>query len=162
MNPDSLPLRDIHAPPPVGWWPLAPGWWVLAAVLVLALAVVGWRWYQRGQRLRAARQVLDSHWRNWQQHADARALLVGLSATLRRSAIAAFGRDATAGLVGRDWQAFLNEELADAPFASTPGTWLLDAAYRPEMPAMDSSSAAALRELVWHRIRTWLRPGETR
>ncbi|WP_116134971.1 DUF4381 domain-containing protein [Tropicimonas sp. IMCC34043] len=31
-------LRDIHLPPAVSWWPLAPGWWVLAG-LIVAMAV---------------------------------------------------------------------------------------------------------------------------
>ncbi len=27
MEPSELPLRDLHLPDAVGWWPLAPGWW---------------------------------------------------------------------------------------------------------------------------------------
>ncbi|NVJ59299.1 MAG: DUF4381 domain-containing protein [Gammaproteobacteria bacterium] len=35
-------LRDIHAPDPVSWWPLAPGWWIL---LVLIVGVLSWLTY---------------------------------------------------------------------------------------------------------------------
>ena len=37
MQETPLPLRDLHLPAEVGWWPLAPGWWVLIAI-VAALA----------------------------------------------------------------------------------------------------------------------------
>jgi Domain of unknown function (DUF4381) len=29
-------LRDIHLPPGISWWPLAPGWWALAGVVAIA------------------------------------------------------------------------------------------------------------------------------
>ena len=35
MDQNALPLRDLHLPDAIGWWPPAPGWWVL---FVLALA----------------------------------------------------------------------------------------------------------------------------
>ncbi|MGB5726303.1 MAG: DUF4381 domain-containing protein, partial [Thiogranum sp.] len=41
MNPGSeLPLRDIHLPDPLSWWPPAPGWWLLLTLLV-AIALLG-------------------------------------------------------------------------------------------------------------------------
>jgi len=41
MNPGSeLPLRDIHLPAPLSWWPPAPGWWLLLTLLV-AIALLG-------------------------------------------------------------------------------------------------------------------------
>ncbi|HVS24646.1 MAG TPA: DUF4381 family protein, partial [Gammaproteobacteria bacterium] len=27
----QLPLRDIHLPGLISWWPPAPGWWIAAA-----------------------------------------------------------------------------------------------------------------------------------
>ena len=35
MDPTQLPLRDLHLPETIGWWPLAPGWWFAIAALVV-------------------------------------------------------------------------------------------------------------------------------
>ena len=41
---ETLPLRDIHLPDPIGWWPLAPGWWgVLGLVLLIISGIFWWR-----------------------------------------------------------------------------------------------------------------------
>ncbi len=45
MNPPANPqveallsqLPPIATPPPVSWWPLAPGWWVVLAVVVMTI-----------------------------------------------------------------------------------------------------------------------------
>lgn len=60
MNPLDQ-LRDIHTPPPPGWWPPAPGWWLLAALALGAILLAGlwlWRRYRRRAYRRAARAEL--------------------------------------------------------------------------------------------------------
>ena len=58
LNPSLLPLKDIHLPGAVLWWPPAPGWWVLAG-LVLVLMVIAWIRYRRGWRHRVALKALN-------------------------------------------------------------------------------------------------------
>ena len=43
MEENALPLKDLHLPAEIGWWPLAPGWWgVIAVLAVVAAAVILW------------------------------------------------------------------------------------------------------------------------
>ena len=51
MNPLDQ-LQPTIAPPPVSWWPLAPGWWALLVLLIAIIAGIC-VWYRRHpQRLR--------------------------------------------------------------------------------------------------------------
>ena len=63
MEQDPLSqLRDIHIPPPEGFWPPAPGWWfVLLLVIGLAIAITVWlrRRRQKNAWYRIARRRLD-------------------------------------------------------------------------------------------------------
>ena len=154
MNPGELPLRDIHLPAEPGWWPPAPGWWAAGALVVLALALAAWWVRRRGQAVprRVAREV-ERQARIWRERGDSRALLVGLSATLRRAAIALGGRETAAGLVGDRWRAHLNAPFDDRPFDEAPGALLLDAAWRPEPPELEAGDVTALETLC----RRWAR-----
>lgn len=40
MPNEPLPLRDIHLPLPLGYWPLAPGWWYLLASFMIGITVL--------------------------------------------------------------------------------------------------------------------------
>lgn len=159
MNPAELPLRDIHLPAEPGWWPLAPGWWLVAGAVLVAVAVAAWLANRRRTALSrlAARRVTALE-RQWRDNGDPRALLGGLSATLRQCAIAVSGRDAAAGLVGEPWREHLNAPLPDRPFDAAPGNLLLDAAYRAEVPALDAADVEALVTLC----RRWPRAAQRR
>ena len=45
MDETALPLRDLHLPDAIGWWPLAPGWWGVIAALGVLLGYVLLRLY---------------------------------------------------------------------------------------------------------------------
>ena len=42
MQPTQLPLKDIHLPEAIGWWPPAIGWWLLAVLIPLSIALLYW------------------------------------------------------------------------------------------------------------------------
>lgn len=56
-------LMHPAAPPPIPWWPPAPGWWGLMAVLGLVAMLVPWllmRWRRRSAiKLRAQQALRD-------------------------------------------------------------------------------------------------------
>jgi hypothetical protein len=132
---EPLPLKDIHLPQPVGWWPLAPGWWlVVCALLMLLLAAVFlYRRMQQLAALRTAGKMLLAL-KNQPQHNDLQTL-VALSALLRRVAISRAGRTDVAALSGSAWLAWLDRPFADAPFSQGVGRCLADAQYRQSPPA---------------------------
>ncbi len=122
MTPEALPLRDIHLPDPVSWWPPAPGWWLLLAValvLVLSVAVVGSRRRQKRRLYREAVNELDRiHGETWEKSRDSTSLVRELSELLRRVALSVYPRDRVAGLIGEDWLRFLDRALHDTRWAN--------------------------------------------
>lgn len=131
--PVDLPLRDIHLPEAIGWWPPALGWWLLAILLPLLLAGLWWLYKRltRKTALKTARKLLralqnDSTLGDIEKIAEA-------SALLRRVAISIDSRNEVAGLTGRDWLAYLDASVDGAPFSTGPGSVLLDAHYRPAL-----------------------------
>ncbi len=139
MNPDALAgLKEIHLPPPVGWWPPAPGWWLLG-LLALLLAWGSFRWVKRRRRRgalgREAKAELAALQQRYRETGDAKALAEGLSRLLRRVALSCFPAERVAGLTGEAWLRFLDEALgeADRPFEKGAGRALIEAPYRPGM-----------------------------
>ena len=116
MGPDieSLPLRDIHLPEPVSWWPPAPGWWAL--VVLVVIACIAWLVYRRQKRLRLMRDEsllsLAEIRSQFNQHADAMRTINDISALLRRIAITLFPRRDVASLTGSEWLKFLDEVVS--------------------------------------------------
>ncbi len=134
---DSLPLRDIHLPDPVSWWPPAPGWWLLLATLACMLLV-----YILIKKIRYARRVKRAGLQafaeikqQYQEDKDKVKLAQALSTLLRRVCISFYPRHNTAGLTGQDWLDYLDRTLPDTSktsFNSETGKILLTAPYLPK------------------------------
>ncbi len=134
MTPQSDPLaglRDIHLPPPPGWWPPAPGWWVLAVLLALALGWIGWRAFRAWHRRRRLRRVLVRLDALARSAPDDCALVTGVAELLRRVALGRYPREQVAGLSGEAWLRFLDDHGGGGRFREGPGRVLADGPYRP-------------------------------
>lgn len=116
MNPDfaSLPIRDIHLPASVSWWPLAPGWWITLGLFVLAALVVYFLKFMK-ERRQLEQQVVEEFEglvNEYRKTKDAYDLLASLSRLIRRVGITRFGHRRVAALTGTHWLNFLDEVLA--------------------------------------------------
>lgn len=102
MNPDAASLanlRDIVTPPPVPWWPLAPGWWLVLMLLGLfavMAALRGWRRWRANAYRRAALRAL--------READS---VASVAEILKRAALMATSRVQVASLSGSAWVQWL-------------------------------------------------------
>jgi hypothetical protein len=154
MNPTidytELPLRDIHLPGAIGWWPPAPGWWLLGAFVLLGVALYAVHYY-RGRHKRAALRAITRVRSALEQGAEPVACLQYVSTVLRRfamtSAAAAPAGGAEAdvpGLIGERWLRYLDGRWGKTDFSAGLGRKLLVAPYaRP-----NSIERAAALELT--------------
>lgn len=150
-----LPLRDIHLPTPISWWPPAPGWWLLLGVLMLA-AVLLYRWRQRLRRppfKKQALQQVQQLVQSYPLHDDARRYWMEVSILLRRLAISRFPQREVAGLCGSAWIEFLDSILLQSQnttalrFSGLIGESLLAAPYVKQWRA-NGADPATLEPLL--------------
>lgn len=145
----DLPLRDIHLPETISWFPPALGWWLL----LIFVPILSYFFIALLQKifkktaLKEAQKLLQQL-----QHNDALSPLekvIELSTLLRRVSIS---RDEkSGGLTGRAWLDYLDSALKDAPFKNGIGRCLIDAPYQKELPAnVDLSALFAL-------VQRWLK-----
>jgi hypothetical protein len=140
----ELPLRDIHLPDPVGWWPPAPGWWAVCALLaVLACVSLGfWLRWRRGLPLRAlALRELAAIEKNAEDAADR---FRRLAILLRRVSLC-LDAPRAAGASGPEWLDWLAENSGDPRFREGAGRLLLEAPYRRDVQTDPSELVALCR-----------------
>ncbi len=134
MYPQDIPLRDIHIPNPVSWWPLAPGWWALFVVVMIVIALAGayvW-WRKRHCIRRAAIREFILIEKHFAEHLDTHRLARELSQLARRTALAYTPTSGTAALIGPDWIAHLESLNEAAHNTASVMESLALAAYRPD------------------------------
>lgn len=133
MEENALPLRDLHLPEPVGWWPLAPGWWVLLILLALLLGYGLYRAYLRRRHnapRRFALRELARYESDFLEHRNPVLLGKQLSELLRRGMLAYARREEVAGLTGEAWLEWLDRGMPLPYFHTDGGKSLLQLPYR--------------------------------
>ena len=152
-DPLQLPLRDIHLPDSVSWWPPAPGWWTVLALFIAAVGLGLWLRRRRIQKQRSAKLLSLRHLQTMRnafaEHGDCQRLTQELSALLRRATISVYDREDTASLTGEAWLKFLDKNLGDRRFSQGPGRLLMEAPYQ-RRPSGDVSDLLRLCE-AWIR-----------
>ena len=153
----SLPLRDLHLPESIGWWPLAPGWWLLMGLAIVAIAYGLVRAYQRRQRNAARRYALRELARyeaEFRKHQDPVTLAKQLSQLLRRGMLAYAPRTEVAGLTGEAWLRWLDRGMPLPYFHTKGGKSLLQLPYRSPPDDFADVDIDALLAAVRMRLRT--------
>ncbi|MBF0261742.1 MAG: DUF4381 domain-containing protein [Magnetococcales bacterium] len=138
MNPSPLPLRDIHLPEPLSWWPPALGWWLIIGAL--ALIVMGyWAWRvwrarhrYRDAALRELARIRAAH----AQQADPARLAADLSALLRRVCLRLHPTQPVASLTGAAWLELLERTTPNFSLSKAGGQPLIRAPFEPN-PSCD-------------------------
>lgn len=157
MDPEQIPLRDLHLPEAVGWWPLAPGWWILIALLLIALGFLLRAWLReraRGAARRYALRELSAIERQYEEGRNPVEFGARLSELLRRTMLAYAPRHDVAGLTGDAWLAWLDEGLAQPVFSNGPGRQIIELPYKSPDEELNVSDVDRLLAAVRHRVAT--------
>lgn len=127
---ETLPLRDIHLPLPVGLWPLAPGWWIVisVALVILVFGLAVFYRHRRPSALKEALAKLDVLLGDADLSPIARNQ--GISLLLRQLAISTEGRDEIAGLSGQAWISWLEKKFSDEGLSDGMKHFLEQGPYR--------------------------------
>ncbi|MBF0219623.1 MAG: DUF4381 domain-containing protein [Gammaproteobacteria bacterium] len=154
----DLPLRDIHLPEAVAWWPIAPGWWMLlAGLILLGLLLLLWRRYRRRRQVRrAAWRSLKEIERNFREQGDKQQLLANLSILLRRLALSHASRTESAAVVGDQWLSLLDKVHQEMPYSRGIGYLLAQGPYQRQC----DYDARQLLNLVRKTVKRWPLPGQ--
>ena len=146
---DLSHLADIAMPPPIAWWPPAPGWWILAVALAAAIAILACgaiRRYRRNAYRRIALAELAGI-----RPTDVPASLMAISAVLKRVALVAYPRSEVASLTGAAWLAFLDRTAGTDAFTKGPAAGLNQAVSGGSDVTAEAILAAARRWVTHHR-----------
>lgn len=135
MNADLQQLKDIHLPPPINTWPIAPGWIGLLVLVFALLSYLLYLWHKANKRkytVKFALAKLEKLQHSMTENPKNINIAAEISILLRRTALHYFRREEIAGLSGKHWLHFLNRSGDTTKFTEETGTLLTDAPYRKD------------------------------
>ena len=147
-------LIDIPLPPPVSLWPQTWTSRITLVVLLVAAIAATWRFARDWRASRYRREALaelDGIGQRLDASEAAGERLAELSMLVRRTALAAFQREAVAPLAGTEWLAFLDRSYGGKGFSEGAGRLLASGPYQRAVP--DQQQLRSLAAL----IRQWIR-----
>lgn len=135
----ELPLRDIHLPDPISWWPLAPGWWLALGLIILLISLTVFlvKLYFKPTLRKEAAKALEAIERSFLDNGDAAQCLTDLSAFLRRAVLSQKLSTHSAGVTGTAWLALLDQSLDTPEFSQGAGQILLTGPYQSKVKHED-------------------------
>jgi hypothetical protein len=145
----DLPIRDIHLPQEISWFPPAMGWWLL----IIFVPILSYFFIALIQRLLQKTAIKDAKklLKKLQINENLTPLekVIELSSLLRRVAVSSDSKTNVGGLTGRAWLDYLDQSLKDAPFKNGVGRCLADAPYQKELsPDLDLTALFELAK-IW-------------
>ena len=154
MESSQLPLRDIHLPEAISWWPPAIGWWFLAVLIPVSIYLIYLlvKRITRKTAIKTAKKLL-LHIKQDKQ-IDNKQKLNELSMLIRRVAISTTVRNECAGLTGQAWLDYLDRSVKGTPFTRGIGCLLTDAPYRQTMPTEQEIAELATLCETWLKAQS--------
>jgi hypothetical protein len=123
-------LKDVHLPPPVSIFPLAPGWYILAILIILIVIFILYKsikaYYKRKHDL-AIYTILEQINNNPDCN-----LIEETSLLLKRVARKKFPQQAPHLLFDQKWLEFLDATGKTSNFTQGPGRVLLNIYHKPQ------------------------------
>lgn len=147
----ELPLRDVHLPEAISWWPLAIGWWITLLVIpmLLWISFLIYKRLTRKTAVKTAKKLL-ADLKQDKTKIDTQKLQE-ISALIRRVAISVAPREECASLTGQAWLEYLDKSVKNNGFTQGVGKCLADVSYRK-----NTNENINISELI-NLIELWLK-----
>lgn len=148
----ELPLRELHLPDSISFWPLAIGWWIVLGfcLFLILLSIIVIRKINRPTMKKQAKKTLDNIEKTYLETDDALACLTEISAFLRRVMLSQKDFPDSAGLTGLAWLQLLDKPLKTHEFSQGVGQILLAGPYSPKV---ENQEVTKLIELCSRWVR---------
>lgn len=135
----DIPIRDIHLPEAISWWPLAIGWWIVIALVLCALMLL----YVYITKLnkptlkRKAKAKIASIEKKFVETQNPVLCVSEISMFFRQVVITDNNEKNVAGLTGQSWLEWLDKSLKEPEFSQGPGQLLINGPYQQNVNKND-------------------------